>query len=215
MPRKRTPVSNYFPYHIIARANNREWFALPMNQIWEIFSDYLFLINKVYSAKIYAFTLMDNHFHLIVSTPQHPLGEIMNRFMTETSQAINALGGRINHVYGGRHKACLIENAQYFANVTKYVYRNPVHAGLCIKVEEYPWSSLSGTLGRGKIIFPLDRHAFNSVLPKSVEENLAWLNSDLKPIHRKLITRALTKTQFYVPSKKMSDEAYEIRSGLC
>lgn len=215
MPRKKHILSNQFPYHLTARSNNREWFGLSPEACWEIYSNYLFFIHRAYGVKIHAFTLMTNHFHLIMTTPKFFLPEVMNRFMTETSRAINDDSGRMNHVYGGRHKACLIDNPQYFANAIKYVYRNPIHASLCNRVEEYPWSSLAGAMGQTKIIYPLERHIFTSVLPTPFDKELSWLNTDLTDSHKKLIARALTKTTFNIPCKRTSDDGYELKTSLC
>ena len=52
MPRKNLIRTNLHPYHITIRSNNRDWFELPMDDIWEISKQSLMLANKKYPAKV-------------------------------------------------------------------------------------------------------------------------------------------------------------------
>ncbi|MCB0386836.1 MAG: hypothetical protein KDD43_15690 [Bdellovibrionales bacterium] len=37
MPRRNFPVTSEFPYHIVARSNNREKFPLALHELWPVF----------------------------------------------------------------------------------------------------------------------------------------------------------------------------------
>ena len=52
----------------------------------------------------------------------------------------NRRHGRFGHVFAGRFSARVIENEQYLYDACAYVVLNPVKAGLCDKVEDWPWS---------------------------------------------------------------------------
>ena len=71
----------------------------------------------------------------------------MNYFMREFSRTVGSKTGRINHVFGGRYKGCLIQDALYLAHVYKYVLRNPVEVGLSANVESYSFSSFQREIG--------------------------------------------------------------------
>jgi putative transposase len=41
MPRKKLIYTDQFPYHVTARSNNKEWFYLPISEVWNIFTSKL------------------------------------------------------------------------------------------------------------------------------------------------------------------------------
>lgn len=176
MPRKKYPNNPLNPYHVSARCLNREWFPLPIELTWSIMEDYLYLIAAQFNVRIHSFVLMSNHFHLIISAPHNNLSQALLYFMRETSKEIGRLSGRINQVYGARNFKTHLGSFHYFMNTYKYVYRNPVRAGICQFVEEYPYSTLHGQCGLKKLIIPLaeDTLLFD---PNFSESALRWLNA--------------------------------------
>lgn len=177
MPRRVIPPTSDFPYHVSARAHNREHFHISDQEMWSVFSDYLSFVARAYEFQILSFVMMPNHFHLLVRTPAANLSEGMNYFMREVARETSRLSGRINQTFGSRHHKTIVSNAQYFFDVYKYVYRNPVRAGLCSRVEDYPYSTLRGLLGFERISIPLgeDTILFGDERTESV---LAWLNEN-------------------------------------
>jgi putative transposase len=198
MPRKNILLSSYLPYHVTARCINREWFNLPLADVWRIMENYLKFINSAYNIKIHSFVLMPNHFHLIVRSPDSNLSQAMNYFMRETSRQIGAATGRINQVYGNRFHRTAIDDAKYYYHAYKYVYRNPVKAGLTSNVEDYPYSTLSGIIGRRKIFIPIeeDNLLFSSPL---CEKTLDWLNRKTSKKNDDSLKLALRRRVFQLP----------------
>lgn len=144
MPRKKLIYTHELPYHVYARSNNKEWFYIPKNKTWEIFSNEIQNMCLNFNALIHAFVLMDNHYHMLITTDQkHPLSVVMENLQKSVSRKINKLANRQNHIFGGPYKGSLITNNVYYAQVIKYVYRNPVEAGLSKLCEEYPYSTLA------------------------------------------------------------------------
>ncbi|AGH94759.1 transposase [Pseudobdellovibrio exovorus] len=195
MPRKKFLAHNDWPYHVTARCLNKEWFSLPMETIWDIYSKYLFFIHHSYGVRIHSFVLMNNHFHLIIQTPHGNLSQAMNYLMRETSRVIGFESGRINHIYGGPYYWSLLKSPLYYLHAYKYVYRNPVEAGLCYRVEEYPYSSLYGLLGQAHTIIPLEN---DEALFSDVYSHLQWLNQGYPSEELKVdIRNALRKQHFH------------------
>lgn len=178
MSRKKIIRSSSGSYHIWARANNRESFPVPIHQCWGIYNYYLEQLAKRYQAQIHAFVLMPNHFHLIMSTPNQNIDQCMGYFMTQTSKGIGMASGRINHVYGGQYGWTLIESPSVYAIILKYVYRNPVKAKICDRVEEYSWSTLTNQARRHLIV---GRSEFEYWAPKDYDQLIGWLNEDSFP----------------------------------
>lgn len=70
MPRKAIVRSDSNYYHITARSNNREYFYLPIDEVWSIMVTELRTLQREHSLRIPAFVLMNNHFHLLVLSPK-------------------------------------------------------------------------------------------------------------------------------------------------
>src|SRR4051812_21996239 len=110
MPRKSLIRSDRLPYHVTARANNREAFHLPMEVVWRVFECQCFEISVLFGARIHSFVLMNNHFHMLISTPHEDLGEVMMHFMRSGTRLLNLISGRSGRVFGARYFWSLIEN---------------------------------------------------------------------------------------------------------
>ncbi len=167
---------------------------MPSADLWELFCDYLYFCNKVYNFQIHNFVLMGNHFHLMLTTPEGNLSQGMLYLEREISKRLNESSGRMNQNFGGRYFRCLIPNYHYYMHCYKYVYRNPVEARLCQKVEEYPFSTLNGLLGFQRLIIPIvaDELIFN----QTTEQHLQWMNSTPSTSSRKAVELALRRREF-------------------
>jgi len=173
---------------------------LPLSEVWEIFSEQLFFAHWAFGAKIHAFVLMNNHYHLIISTPQGNIDEIMRYFATESSREISRRSGRINQTFGGPYFSCIIETYHHFLHCYKYVYRNPVEAGITKIVEAYPYSTLNGLLGSSRASIPLEP---DNVLFENVGGALEWLNKPYAPSAKDDIKRALSYKRFQLPKDRV------------
>jgi putative transposase len=190
------PLPPGLPYHLTSRCNNRDWFQLPMPLVWSIMSDYLYFIHHSYELSIHSFVLMSNHFHLLATPQQENLAAAMNYFLRETSRVIGHESGRINKIWGAPYHKTRIMTQLLYLHTYKYIYRNPVEAGVCVRVEDYPYSTLQGLLGIAPCTIPL---ADDHVLMSDPEKCLAWLNRSYKNGVRGQIRRALKKREFTLP----------------
>ncbi len=197
MPRKKFIPSDKNPYFITCRCINKEWFRIPTDKVWEIFGDYLFFCTHAFGLQVHAFILMSNHFHMLATTPQANLDKIMNYLLREVSRAISFSSNRENQTFGGPYHRSLIEKLPHYFHAYKYLYRNPVDAGICSRVEEYPFSTLRGLLGLRHLIIP----TFDSMdLIEDTGNVLDWLNSAPSEIEwRQSISKALKKHRFELP----------------
>ena len=193
MPRAKVARQFDFPLHVGGRCINREWFNIPMDDVWNIMSEQLLFIHHAFAVKTLAFVLMSNHFHLIVRTPGGNLSEAMCWFMRETSRALTRAGNRINMTWGGPHFRSVIGTPHYFLNAYKYVYHNPIAAGICDDVLSYPYSTLPGLLGRQSLLVPVDE---DLTLFCDVGGTLDWLNTKPNPEYWEVVGRALKKREF-------------------
>lgn len=199
MPRKPLKKNVKLPYHVTARANNREEFHLDRARLWKILGEECLFLQVVYAVEFQAVVLMPNHFHMILTVPEHDLGIVMNELMKSVSRRANILTGRSGHVFGGSYHWSLIGSTRYFSHALKYVYRNPVRARLCDTVESYPFSTLQGLLGLAPLPFPvhMTRIGMELSLPSEYPyEQLNWLNTPFPKEAEILIQKGLRRTMF-------------------
>jgi len=184
MARSKTVLQPEFPYNISARCINKEWFNIPLERVWDIMCEELLFTVKDKNLVIHSFVLMGNHFHLIASTPDSNISDCMWQFMHRSSLRLTREGNRINETYAGRHYKCILQHQNYFLNAYKYNYRNPVEAGLCKKVEDYPFSTLQAKLGLTNQRFPM---AEDTTLQSSPALTIKWLNTAIDPKKKEII----------------------------
>lgn len=88
-----------------------------------------------------AYCLMNNHFHLLIQTPQANLGEGMRDLKSAYATTFNARYGRRGPLFEGRYRSQLVQTGDYLLAAARYIALNPVRAGLTIRPELYEWSS--------------------------------------------------------------------------
>lgn len=155
MPRIPLIRSRISPYHVTTRTNNKEWFELPLSEVWRMAKSSLFEAHKVHNVNVVSFVLMSNHYHLIVITPDGNLDKFMYEFNKRLALKIKFKTGRINKIFGGRYKWCLVNSREYFYNCYRYVYQNPLRAGIVGRCEDYEFSTLRHIMEHNNFCVPL------------------------------------------------------------
>lgn len=185
MPRRKISYTHEYPYHVFARSNNKENFYLDIEDVWHIFYSHINELKYRFHCEVYAFVLMSNHYHLLLKTPESvDLGKIMHWFQMSISRKINSESERINHVFGGPYQCSQITTNIGFQNVFKYIYRNPIKANLCSKVEEYRYSLLNRDVLK---VTSEDGLVVDLALDKS------WLNEPTSAEYDEIVRKGLTR----------------------
>jgi putative transposase len=91
--------------------------------------------------------LLTNHFHLLVTTPSPDLCRGMQWLVSCHAQWFNRRYGSEGHVVERRYRDRVIDSDAYRLLVARYVFRNPVEAGIVEAPAEWPWSSYAATVG--------------------------------------------------------------------
>lgn len=104
-----------------------------------------------WGLRIFAYCLMQTHYHLCVQTPRVPLARSMRHIDGVYTQRYNRRHRRDGPLFRGRYRAIVLETDRYLLAVVRYIHQNPVAAGQVTHPEQYRWSSLSHYLtGHGK-----------------------------------------------------------------
>ena len=136
-------------YHITSRGNARK----PIYKEGEdrrIFLEVLHRANTRYNYLCHAYCLMNNHYHLIIETPDGNLSHGMRQLNGVYTQLFNKRHNRVGHIFQGRYKAILIQKESHLLEASRYVVLNPVRAKAVKDPDEWKWSSYRGTAGKEK-----------------------------------------------------------------
>jgi REP element-mobilizing transposase RayT len=132
-------------YHVMNRGDRRE----------PIFKDDLdrqrFLITLGQACEktgwqVHAYCLMNNHFHLVLETPQANLVAGMKWFLGTYTSRFNRRHQLFGHLFSGRYKSLIVDGSGngYLRTVCDYVHLNPVRAKVLTpkqSLREFAWSS--------------------------------------------------------------------------
>jgi len=136
-------------YHITSRGNERKKIFLDdgdRTRFLEILADY----HHRYDIRIHSFVLMENHYHLMLETPQGNLLKVMHGINGRYTGYFNRKYSRAGHLFQGRYKGIVVDKDGYLLQLSRYVHLNPAKAGIVEKPEHYLWSSYRGFIGKGK-----------------------------------------------------------------
>jgi REP element-mobilizing transposase RayT len=101
-----------------------------------------------FGAEIHAYCLMDNHYHLMLRTPEGNLARIMRHINGLYTQAYNRRTRRTGALFRGRYQAILVEPDPYWVALSRYIHRRPLEVGLVRSLGSYRWSSYPAYSGR-------------------------------------------------------------------
>jgi REP element-mobilizing transposase RayT len=128
-------------YHIFNRGNNRER-VFHTNTDKKLFISLLYKYRNETDLIFDTYTVMDNHFHLLIKTGNNPkiISTFMRKVCTAYAMIINRKYDRIGHVFQGRFEAKYLRYKKDVKQVRSYIKQNPVKEGCVKKAKDYPWS---------------------------------------------------------------------------
>ncbi|MCR4312044.1 MAG: transposase [Candidatus Uhrbacteria bacterium] len=136
-------------YHVTSRGNKKQDIFLTQNDRF-LFLLTLNKIIKTHNWICHAYCLMNNHYHLLIETPDANLSSGMHDLNGEYTQIYNRIHQAVGHILQGRYKAFVIEKETYFLEVARYIVLNPVRAGFVKHPKDWMWSSFNSTRGSAK-----------------------------------------------------------------
>lgn len=102
---------------------------------------------KSYRIPVYAYCLMDNHFHLVIRNANGQLSRFMNVFQTRFGFLYRRVMGGKGYVFQNRFHSTIVQDDSYLLQVVLYVLNNPVRAGIVREAADYRWSSVNEYFG--------------------------------------------------------------------
>jgi putative transposase len=127
--------------HITQRAAGKELLFIEN-------SDYLFMLSLLrnisinYLLDIYAFCLMPNHVHLLLSPKETNLYDAMRDLFSRYAMNFNRKYERKGHLFGGPYMQLICSDASYLLAASLYIHLYPAKSGLVPAPLKYRWSSI-------------------------------------------------------------------------
>jgi REP-associated tyrosine transposase len=133
-------------YHVTTRGNRGQVVFLDdldRTRFLELLDD----IVKRFAWICHAYCLMDNHYHLVIETPDANLSAGMHRLNGLYAQRFNRRHNVEGHLFERRFHSELVTSNAHLLELSRYVPLNPLRAGMCRDAAGYRWSSFRATVG--------------------------------------------------------------------
>lgn len=97
-----------------------------------------------------AWSMMSNHFHLLVRPTRETLARFMRRLLTGYAVTFNRRHRRSGHLFQNRYKSIVCEEDPYLLELVRYIHLNPLRAGLVEDIralDGYLWTGHAVLMG--------------------------------------------------------------------
>ena len=126
-------------FHVTTRGVHRALVHRDRND-YTLALQLLATIVRHFEWDVHALCLMPTHHHVVVRCTRADLSRGMHRLNGRYAQAFNERHDRHGHLFGDRFVSRVVGDEDYLRDLCRYVARNPVRAGLCDDVADWPWS---------------------------------------------------------------------------
>ena len=122
-------------FHVITQGLNKSYiFDSPIDIKYYIKN--MYELKDKYDINIIAYCVMNNHAHILIrSRAIENLSKYMHDLNTRYGCYYNKKYKRVGYVFRDRYKAEGIYTESHLYSCIKYIYNNPVKAGICNKPE--------------------------------------------------------------------------------
>jgi putative transposase len=185
MVREARLVSPGFPHHVTQRGNRRQnvfFNDADRHHFLSLLARYI----RRDHLDVWSYTLMTNHFHLIVAPEtKEGLSAAMRDSLSDYALYFNKRYGYVGHLWQQRFYSSVLDSDHLWKAV-RYVECNPVRARLVERAESYPWSSAAFHCGL-RVTDPI--LTGDSPLIGAIPDWSAWLNQSEEPGEFDLLRR--------------------------
>jgi REP element-mobilizing transposase RayT len=153
MPRSaRLDIPNLLQ-HVIVRGIERRDIFVNDDDRRDFVQRFQVLLEKM-EVDCLAWSLMSNHFHLLLRPTRTTLSAFMRRLLTGYAVTFNLRHNRSGHLFQNRYKSLVCDEDSYLLELVRYIHLNPLRAGIVSDLEaldRFPWSGHSVLMGRGSM----------------------------------------------------------------
>jgi len=106
------------------------------------FLDYLEGACNQMMIRLFAYCVMDNHYHLVLENSSGRMSDFLKLLNGQYGMYYRKMYGGKGYVFQSRFKSTIIENDGYLIKSIEYLLKNPVRARIVANAEDYIWSSV-------------------------------------------------------------------------
>jgi REP element-mobilizing transposase RayT len=126
-------------YLVTTRCHQSRFFLRPDRELNDAVLEWLARAQRHFPRlRILAICVMSNHLHLVVRDEQGDLASWASYFLGHLARAVNRIRERSGACFARRYSAEPILDDEALLECLVYVATNPVKAGLCKRVREWP-----------------------------------------------------------------------------
>ncbi len=141
MRKPRFTFKNAF-HHVMNRGHNKS-IIFPESVDKNFFISLLHKKSKFFKIKIFAYCIMDNHYHIILQNSSEKLADFMRQLNGIYATYFRKKYGGVGYVFQNRYKSTLIQDEKYLQTAILYTLLNPVRAKIAQNALLYQWSSIN------------------------------------------------------------------------
>ncbi len=139
MPRRpRVDIPGF--YHIVNRGVEQR-VVFYEKEDFKKFEGLLCGYAKSFDITLHSFSLMSNHYHLLLETKNEELSKFMRQINMNYAIYFNKKYKRSGHLWQGRYRSWYVTDEAYLYSLILYIEQNPLKAKIIDKVGEYPYQS--------------------------------------------------------------------------
>lgn len=178
MPRiARNQIETTF-FHNMTQGINKEY-IFEENRCKKKYMELLQKEANEFDIKLIAFTIMDNHAHILLYTENiNHMSLFMKNINAKFAMYYNYIYKRVGIVFRNRYKSQPILSEKQLLNCIRYIFNNPVRAKIVLDPEEYVYSNFQEFKKKDNILDEIYKKINYSIkFPKINNEKLI-LKSD-------------------------------------
>lgn len=174
-------------FHIITQGINKMYiFDTPEDINYYI--NTMYKLSNLHKVKIISYCIMNNHAHILVKIVEpKELSKFMQRLNLKYGIYYNKKYNRVGYLFRDRFKSEGIFTEQHLYNCIKYIYDNPVKAGMCKRPEEYRYSNYKK-------------------IPNIIDGNYEFIDIEKEEQYKDIIENFLNKEKIEMTELKKNNE---------
>lgn len=179
-------------YHVMNRGRGRQT-IFPDRADYERFLALLGETYGMWGLRVHAYSLLPNHYHLLVETPHANLSRALRHLNGLYTQRYNRAYRTDGPLFRGKYKAILVDADTYLLQLVRYIHRNPVEAGLVKDPSRHPWTSHRHYLNRDQpppgLVMEKVLGRFGPTLQAALQRYKAFMSEEVDEQTRGLYAR--------------------------
>lgn len=139
--------------HVIVRGIERRDIFMDDDDRRDLVQRLQFLLEQT-GVDCLAWSLMSNHFHLLLRPRQTTLAKFMRRLLTGYAVSFNLRHKRTGHLFQNRYKSLVCDEDSYLLELVRYIHLNPLRVGIVPDLsglDRFPWSGHSVMMGKSTL----------------------------------------------------------------